>query len=461
MKKGQAADTIAAISTASGVGAISIIRLSGSQAIPIVAQLFSKKSILQAASHTLHVGTLIYENQVLDEVVVGIYRNPKSFTGEDVVEISCHGSPFIQAQIIQACTAKGARIANPGEFTQRAFLNGKMDLTQAEAVADVIATETEAQHKAALHQLKGGFSKELNELREELIHFSALLELELDFSEEDVEFADRKAMTKILSQTSKHVQNLLESFAQGNAIKNGIAVAIIGAPNAGKSSLLNALLNDERAIVSPTAGTTRDTIEEFAIIRGIQYRFIDTAGLRSDSTDQIELLGIERSKKAIAKADLVLFVQDDNEENLLPKMFAISKMLEAFSSKSIWIRNKIDLAEFIIDYTLAEPTTFDRWHTMSAKSKEGVKELKEIIYELTMNEPIHGTIITNSRHKEALEKILASLKEVENGFSQNISTDLISVHLRAALHYIGTLTGAVQHDRDILGTIFSKFCIGK
>ena len=444
-------DTIVALATPPGVGAIGVIRLSGAKSLDIVNSLMPQKDIIAQKSHTVHVGDLYYENQLIDEVVVTLFKNPRSYTGEDVVEISCHGSPYILQQTINACLALGARVAKPGEFTQRAFLNRKMDLAQAEAVADVIAAHSKAAQQTALKQLRGGFSSDLKLLRDELIQFAALIELELDFSDEDVEFADREKFQNLISNLKFQISNLINSFSLGNAIKNGVSVAIIGKPNAGKSTLLNALLNEERAIVSEIAGTTRDTIEEALNIKGVLFRLIDTAGIREHSTDVIENMGIERSKLNAAKADIILHIVDLIDEDE-PQF----DWLQEFASKTITVFNKADKSATRVNH---KPFAI----SLSAKNKTGVDELKELLYEKAIGNSLNteNTIVSNARHYAALQKIAESLQAIEQGMSGGTSSDLIAIDIRRALHYLGEITGQVEVDRDILGTIFSKFCIGK
>lgn len=448
-------DTIVALATPPGVGAIAVIRLSGAEAITMANQLFKGKNLTKQKSHTAHFGEIVAPGaqEVIDEVLVTIFKNPKSYTGEDVVEISCHGSPYIQQQIIAACTALGTRLAKPGEFTQRAFLNGKMDLAQAEAVADVIAANSKAAQQTALKQLRGGFSTDLKLLRDELINFAALIELELDFSDEDVEFADRAQFQQLIQNLKLRISTLVDSFNLGNAIKNGVSVAIIGKPNAGKSTLLNALLNEERAIVSDIAGTTRDTIEETINIKGVLFRLIDTAGIREHSTDQIENLGMERSRQNAELADIILHLIDltDTEEHAFD-------WLEQYASKTITIYNKADLAK---EAAVVTDSAFEI--VLSAKNRTGTEELKKLIFEKAIGETMdtENTIVTNARHHDALQKIWESLKAIETGMKQNIPGDLLATDIRRALHYLGEITGQVEVDRDILGTIFGKFCIGK
>lgn len=451
-------DTIVALATPPGVGAIGIIRLSGAKAIAIAAALFYGKDLLAQPSHTLHVGLLKESDTILDEVVISLFKNPRSYTGEDVVEISCHGSPFIQEQIIQSCVRLGARVANPGEFTQRAFLNGKLDLTQAEAVADLIASQSSSAQRAAMHNLRGGFSADLQAMREQLINFSALIELELDFSQEDVEFADRVKLYELIEQLISFTTRLVDSFSLGNVIKNGVKVAIIGKPNAGKSTLLNALLNEDRAIVSDIAGTTRDTIEEVMNIDGILFRFMDTAGIREHTTDKIEEMGIERSLTKMKEADVVLYVYDaknDTSESIATTL----DWLKANGNAYLFIMNKIDeslsLQNFPIDDAMAI--------SISAKTGVGITELKQRLKQLIVTDSVQteGTLVTNARHHAALQQVLNSLYDIKAGMNNGLPGDLLALDIRRCLHYIGTITGQVQTDRDILGTIFGKFCIGK
>lgn len=447
-------DTIIAPVTAPGTSAIAVIRLSGSKSIEIVSQLCKEKKLEKKHSHTAHFCVLRWEGEVLDEVVVTIFRNPKSFTGEDIVEIGCHGSPYIVKRIIEVCVLLGARPARAGEFTQKAFLNGKMDLAQAEAVADVINAETRAAQRAAMNQMRGGFSIKLSELRERLINFAALIELELDFSDEDVEFADRGALNTLVQELRNETEKLIASFRLGNVVKNGVRVAIIGKPNAGKSTLLNALLNEERAIVSDIPGTTRDTIEEVLNINGILFRLIDTAGIREHSTDLIENLGIERSRVNAEKADIILYLKDmtDATDNEMP-------WLDAYKSKVIPVGTKFDKWKA----TNPEQHLNASNNPVSAKDGYGVEQLKELMFEMVVSDQqqIEGNIVTNARHYEALKQMELSLKNIADGLNSNISGDLLAPDIRNCLYHLGTITGQVEIDRDILGTIFGKFCIGK
>lgn len=451
-------DTIVALATPSGVGAIGVIRLSGTRAIDIINELFPSKDLHKQNSHTIHVGFIKEDHADIDEVVVSLYKNPKSYTGEDVVEIGCHGSPFVQQQVIQACIRKGARLAKAGEFTQRAFLNGKLDLTQAEAVADIIASNTAASQKTALHNMRGGFSEVLKQLRENLIQFSALIELELDFSQEDVEFADRKQFYDLIAAASSVTANLLQSFKLGNVIKNGVSVAIIGKPNAGKSTLLNTLLNENRAIVSEIAGTTRDTVEEVINIDGILFRLIDTAGIRENSTDVIELIGIEKSREKIANSDEVVYIFDVNNETPGEVEAAIALIREK-NNNYLLVGNKTDLSGI---NAAAEKFAGADVLFISAKEKQHIDLLKQKLVDKIIQGQVNteNTIITNARHFEALQQVDASLTEIKNGLDNNIPGDLLALDIRRCLHYISEITGDITNE-NVLDYIFSKFCIGK
>ncbi len=439
-------DTIVAIATAAGAGAIAVIRLSGNEAIMICNKIFPSKDLTVQKTHTAHVGYLHFNGQLLDEVVVTIFKNPHSYTGEDVVEISCHGSTIMQQDILNACITLGARLAKPGEFTQRAFLNGKMDLTQAEAVADIIASNTTAGSRASLHNLKGGFKNDLAAIREKLIEFSALMELELDFAEEDVEFADRKKFKELLENSLQKVDGLINSFSLGNALTNGIKVAIVGRPNAGKSTLLNTLLNYDRAIVSDIAGTTRDTVEESINIRGILFHFIDTAGIRSHSTDEIENLGIEKSRGKISEADIVILVTDADDDKILST--------ELNRDNVITVVNKID------SHPPAEKNPEHIY--ISAKLKTGIDALTDLLYHKIVQQEVNpeNTLITNSRHLQHLQKIYGHLQQIQNNLLLGLSTDLIAPDIKLCLQEIGELTGTITNEH-VLDWVFSKFCIGK
>lgn len=442
-------DTIVALATAPGIGAIAVIRLSGNNAIGIVNEIFPAKDLTQQTTHTLHFGILKYNNDVLDEVVVSLYKNPKSYTGEDVVEISCHGSPFIQEKILKTICALGARMAKAGEFTQRAFLNGKLDLTQAEAVADLIASNTEASRNTALKNIRGGFSTALHTLRDELIKFSALIELELDFSQEDVEFADRTAFKNLIAQIKQATEKLIGSFALGNVIKNGVQVAIIGKPNAGKSTLLNALLNEERAIVSSIAGTTRDTIEEVINIDGILFRLIDTAGIREHTSDEIETIGVGKSYEKAKLADVILYLFDATEDDDIAEA---EQWLQSFNKPYILVANKTDI----------KPVAATNIIAIAAKDNNNIDAVKKALVEKSIKGNINteDTVITNARHFDALQKLHNSVSDVAFGLENNIPGDLLALDIRQSLHYLGTITGQVTNEEQ-LDYIFSKFCIGK
>ena len=445
-------NTICAISTPPGIGGVAIIRISGTKSIPICNQVLNK-SILDLEGYSVLFCSFEDNHQLIDDVVVTVFRGPKSFTGEDVVEISCHGSNFIQQKIIECLISKGCSMAAPGEFSQRAFLNGKMDLSQTEAIADLIHSKSKAAHQTALKQLKGGFSNELKTLREKLIHFASLVELELDFSEEDVEFADRKELYVLINDLSEHVENLIESFKLGNAIKNGIQTVIIGRPNAGKSTLLNGLLNEQRAIVSSTPGTTRDTIEEVLNINGIDFRFIDTAGIR-ETIDNIEKMGVERAIRKIESSSLIIYVYDASKE----KAEQVKKDLKTFNTSNLpilTIANKADL--------LPSDSTVDAKHLkLSAINSTDCQKVKDKIYQLSgLNDlNLESTIITNARHVEALQKAHADLLKVKEGMDSNVTGDFLAMDIRQVLHHLGSITGEISSD-DLLGNIFANFCIGK
>jgi tRNA modification GTPase len=452
-------DTIVALATAQGIGAIGVIRLSGRQSIDIVNRLFPAKDLSQAPSHTLHVGYLKENGKVLDEVVISLFKGPKSYTGEDVIEISGHGSPYVLQQIIQACVNQGARLAKPGEYTLRAFLNGKLDLAQAEAVADLIASNTEASRKTALHNIRGGFSERLSILRERLIKFSALIELELDFSQEDVEFADRTQLYELLAEVQQTTQQLASSFQLGNVIKNGVSVAIIGKPNAGKSTLLNSLLNENRAIVSDIAGTTRDTIEEILNIDGILFRLIDTAGIREHTHDVIESIGMEKALAKMQQADVVIYLFDVNEITTADLQSTVNEFNNK-KLKYVLVGNKADAAD---DATLRNKFSSIPGITfISAKENRHTEVLKEKLVDLVLQGKVttDDTIITNARHFHALQEVLQSLIDIRNGLDNNIPSDLIALDIRRCLHYLGEITGEITTE-DQLDYIFSKFCIGK
>lgn len=451
-------DTIVALATPPGIGAIGVIRLTGNSAIDIVNKLFPSKNLALQPSHTLHVGYLKDEEQILDEVVISLYKNPASYTGEDVVEISCHGSAFVQQQVIQSIIRKGARFAKAGEFTQRAFLNGKLDLAQAEAVADLIASNTDASKNAALNNMRGGFSGLLKHLREQLIQFSSLIELELDFSEEDVEFADRTKFIELIEQVAGSTKKLLDSFKLGNVVKNGVSVAIVGKPNAGKSTLLNTLLNDNRAIVSEIAGTTRDTIEEIININGILFRLIDTAGIREHTTDVIENMGVIKSLEKIKEANIVLYLFDVNITDV-KELEVINKEISDQNKKLLLVGNKSDTIN--PDEKKKNYSDFEILF-ISAKENTGIEELKSKLFlSVTENNTLsENIIVTNTRHYEALQHVERSLNDVKDGLKNKISGDLLALDIRHCLYYLGEITGEITNE-DRLDYIFSKFCIGK
>ncbi len=451
-------DTIVALATPQGIGAIGVVRVSGSNAIDIVNTLFTAKDLTICSSHTMHVGILKHKGNEIDQVVISLFRQPASYTGENVVEISSHGSPYILEKIITAITHEGGRMAKPGEFTQRAFLNGKLDLTQAEAVADLIASNTEASSKHALQNIKGGFSSVLKHLRDQLLTFSALIELELDFSQEDVEFADRSQLFSIINAAEKMTSELLTSFKLGNVIKNGVQVAIIGKPNAGKSTLLNTLLNENRAIVSHIAGTTRDTIEEVLNIDGILFRLIDTAGIRTHTHDVIESIGVERSLEKMAQANVVIYLFDVNEINKEELQVVIHEMQEK-NIHHLLVGNKIDLSS---DNDLAEKFSNINILYISAGSKKNVEVLKQRLVDEVIGGSLkaESTIVSNARHYETLRLVHHSLLDIQQGMKMHISGDLLSLDIRTCLHYLGEITGEITNE-DQLDYIFSKFCIGK
>ena len=458
-------DTIIALATASGVGAIAVLRVSGAEALSISNILFKSihnKQLIDQPTHTLHLGHIIDGERVLDEVLVSIFKNPQSYTGEDVVEISCHGSSYIQQEILQLFIRKGCRAANAGEFTLRAFLNGKMDLSQAEAVADLIASDSAAAHQIALQQMRGGFSSEIKNLRQELLNFASLIELELDFSEEDVEFADRQQFEDLLQRIVKVLKYLIDSFSTGNVIKNGVPIAIVGAPNVGKSTLLNALLNEEKAIVSTIAGTTRDSIEDEITIEGVKFRFIDTAGIRQ-TNDTVEAIGIEKTFKKIAQSQVVLQLFDGSK--ISEETYSeIKKQIEKKSSQhpdkqQLIVVNKMDTSNI-----KTVKKCFDQYDylTISAKTGEGVEALKKQLFGLVQMGKLHNndTIITNARHYDALRQALDNIQKVQHGLQTGLSGDLLAIDIREALHHFGRITGEISTD-DLLGNIFANFCIGK
>ncbi|PKA84344.1 tRNA modification GTPase [Ulvibacter sp. MAR_2010_11] len=473
-------DTIVALATPAGAGAIAIIRLSGNNAIAIASQVFSSISgkVLSAQkTHTVHLGHLKDGERIIDEVLATIFKNPNSYTGEDVVEFSCHGSHYIQQEIIQLLLRKGCRMATAGEFTLRAFLNGKMDLSQAEAVADLIASDSAASHQLAIQQMRGGFSNEIKRLREELLNFASLIELELDFAEEDVEFANREEFQKLISKITQVLKRLIDSFATGNVLKNGIPVAIVGEPNVGKSTLLNALLNEERAIVSDIAGTTRDTIEDEISIGGVGFRFIDTAGIR-ETVDVIEGLGIKKTFEKIEQAQVVIYLFDATtgiaEETpsahraspsvrgeISAILLEIEKIRNRFPQKQlVIIANKVDKLSGVEIENLK--SSIKNLFMLSAKTGEGVEALKTTLLDFVNTGALRNneTIVTNTRHYDALLKALEEIIKVQEGIDNNLSGDLLAIDIRQALYYFGEITGEITND-DLLGNIFANFCIGK
>ncbi len=458
-------DTIIALATPPGAGAIAIIRISGNDAITICESFFksvSGKLLKSQPTHTIHLGHIVENGNVLDEVLLSIFKDPKSYTGENVIEISCHGSHYIQQEIIQLFLRNGCRIANPGEFTLRAFLNGKLDLSQAEAVADLISSDNEASHKIAMQQMRGGFSNEIKALRDELLNFASLIELELDFAEEDVEFANRDQFKALIKRITNVLKHLIDSFAVGNVIKNGIPIAIVGEPNVGKSTLLNALLNEEKAIVSDIAGTTRDAIEDELNIGGIGFRFIDTAGIR-ETKDVVESMGIKKTFEKIKLSEVVIYLLDaaqvtvDNAKNF---NIEIKRIQNKFPSKPlVVVANKIDKANSSLIKTEFK---YDNLLLLSAKQNLGVEDLKQKLLEFVNTGALRNneTIITNSRHYDALLKALEEIQKVQHGMDANLSGDLLAIDIRQALYHFGEITGEITSD-DLLGNIFANFCIGK
>ena len=481
-------DTIVALATPSGAGAIAIIRISGETAIDMAASVFQSvrgKDLSKQKSHTLHLGHIVDGKKTLDEVLVSIFKGPNSYTGENTVEISCHGSTYIQQQIIQLLLRKGCRMANAGEFTLLAFLNGKLDLSQAEAVADLISSDNEASHQIAMQQMRGGFSNEIANLRIELLNFASLIELELDFAEEDVEFADRSQFNELIDRIELVLKRLIDSFAIGNVIKNGIPVAIVGEPNVGKSTLLNALLNEERAIVSEIAGTTRDTIEDELVIDGIGFRFIDTAGIR-ETKDVVESIGIQRTFEKIEQAQVVLFLVDGSQFSVIGSQLSvdslkieIEKIRNQFPLKPVIIVvNKKDTLSQEQIHIIAnqlktdnrQPTTENRLPTtdnvqlitLSAKNKTGIEDLKNQLLSFVNTGALRNneTIVTNTRHYDSLLKALEEIQKVKHGLQTNLSSDLMAIDIKEALYHFGMITGQVTND-ELLGNIFANFCIGE
>src|ERR1700744_2353677 len=450
-------DTIVALATPNGTGAIGVIRLSGPDAIIIANNVFKGKDLTKQASHTIHFGNIADGDAVLDEVLMSLFIAPKSYTRENVVEISCHGSAYIIESIIKLLIKKGARSAKAGEFTLRAFLNGQLDLSQAEAVADLIASNSKASQQVALNQLRGGFSNQLQQLREQLVNFASLIELELDFAEEDVEFANRDQLKKLIYEINRVIGSLIQSFELGNAIKMGVNTVIAGRPNAGKSTLLNALLNEERAIVSHIPGTTRDTIEEVLNIHGINFRLIDPAGIR-EATDTIEQIGVQRTMEKISQSAMLIYVYDA-EQITLAQLNQDLENLQKPGISILTVANKIDLLS--AEQIAALPRT-QQDAVISAKEKFNIDDVKKKIYHAAIKEKLTGneTLVTNIRHLEALQKTEESLLRVLNGIDGDITSDFLATDIKQALHYLGEITGTVTTD-DLLENIFSKFCIGK
>lgn len=460
-------ETIVALASPSGAGAIAVIRLSGKESLTVAEQVFqsvSGKKLAQQKTHTIHLGHIVDGEKVLDQVLLSLFKNPHSYTGEDVVEISCHGSTYIQQQIIQLLLRKGCRMAQAGEFTLRAFLNGKLDLSQAEAVADLISSDNEASHQIAMQQMRGGFSNEIAKLREELLNFASLIELELDFAEEDVEFADRTQFSELLTRIEFVLKRLIDSFAVGNVIKNGIPVAIVGEPNVGKSTLLNALLNEERAIVSDIAGTTRDTIEDELVIEGIGFRFIDTAGIR-ETKDVVESIGIKKTFEKIEQAQVVIYLLDSSlqkaDGSLKTNIAEIEKIKNQFPLKPLIILgNKADLlSEADAAYL---KSAISNLTLLSAKQKQGIDDLKNQLLSFVNTGALRNneTIVTNTRHYDSLLKALEEIQKVKFGLQSGLSSDLMAIDIKQALYYFGEITGEVTND-ELLGNIFANFCIGK
>lgn len=458
-------DTICALATANGIGAIGIIRVSGERSFEIVNKIFEGKNLENVDSHTVHYGFIKEENEVIDEVMVSIFQAPKTFTTENSVEISFHGSPYIAKKILEVLIKNGARMAKAGEFTMRAFMNGRIDLSQAESIADLIASDNEASRKVALNQLKGGISKEISFLRSDLLNFTSLIELELDFAEEDVEFADRTALNQLLNRIEVKLISLIDSFQYGNAIKNGTAVAIIGKPNAGKSTLLNALLKEERAIVSSIAGTTRDTIEEILHIKGNAFRLIDTAGLR-ETEDEIEAIGVKKAKEKVDTADILVYLADASTTDFSDDIAMIKSLLRDDLKLIICatkidevLPTKYDLVELVFRKEIASEFDFIK---ISAVENQNIQDLKNELSSFVehMKSEEGNVVITNQRHFEALNKSLDSVRKVEEAVSSQITTELLAYELRNALEYLGEISGEFSND-EVLGNIFSKFCIGK
>lgn len=461
--------TIIAKATGTGSSAICVFRLSGTDSIKMVSQCFqlkSKKKLLDQKSHTVHLGILEYNGTTLDEVLVSIFKAPHSYTGENVVEISCHGSNYIQEEVLRLFISKGAQPAKPGEFTLRAFLNQKMDLSQAEAVADLIVSESKAAHEVAMNQMKGGYTAEIGQLRQKLLDFASLITLELDFAEEDLAFADRTALTELLQELQSKIKSLLDSFQYGSVIKKGVPVAIVGKPNAGKSSLLNAFLNEDRAIVSSIPGTTRDTIEDTLILNGTEFRFIDTAGLR-ETNDQIEAVGVAKAKEKVDLAKVMIYLFDANDTSLSE----ITTALNEFKRDEliiVLVENKIDLnkegKESSIMKGLKSKSAQipgDAICSVSTFDPDSIEQLKKTLYNQIDKIAVLGdVVVSNARHYEALQNALGAIINIGKGLENELSSDLLSVHINEAIHFLGEISGEISND-ELLGNIFSKFCIGK
>jgi tRNA modification GTPase len=470
-------DSIVALATPSGAGAIAVIRISGKDAIQIGASVFvsiKNKDLTQQKSHTLHLGHISDSGKIFDEVLVSVFKGPHSYSGENTIEISCHGSTYIQQQIIQLLLRKGCRMANPGEFTLRAFLNGKLDLSQAEAVADLISSDNEAAHQIAMQQMRGGFSNEIANLRTELLNFASLIELELDFSEEDVEFADRTQFRELIERIERVLKRLIDSFAVGNVIKNGIPVAIVGEPNVGKSTLLNALLNEERAIVSEIAGTTRDTIEDELVIQGIGFRFIDTAGIRA-TEDVVESIGIRKTFEKMEQAQVVIYLISYAQFSFAPgnnSQLTVDNAVENANLEVQKIRNQYPLKPLLVignksdQLSESEKTKIENAIPgillISAKKNAGTETLKDKLLSFVNTGALRNneTIVTNTRHYDSLLKALEEIQKVKFGLQTNLSSDLMAIDIREALYHFGMITGQVTND-ELLGNIFANFCIGK
>lgn len=454
--------TIVALATPPGTGALGIIRLSGPATFPIVDDIFIGADLLKAKSHSIHFGHIVgKDGDTIDEVLVFLFKGPHSYTGEDVIEISCHGSSYILQRVIERCLEKGATMAQPGEFTMRAFLHGKMDLSQAEAVSDLIASQSAASHRIALQQMRGGYSDKIQDLRKQLIHFAGMLELELDFAEEDVEFADRTQLIKLVEETRKTIHALIDSFRLGNAIKNGVITVIAGRPNAGKSTLLNRLLKEERAIVSEIAGTTRDTVEEVINIKGINFRLIDTAGIR-EAQDQIEEIGVQKTMEKIGQASLLLYVFDVSQMTA-DEVTSDLKKLENKNLQLVVVANKMDLNPYAKAEEYVSPQLRqDQFIPVSAKNDMNVEYLKDYLYDLVAGSHLssESVIVTNTRHIGALQKTDEALEKVLTGFAQQITSDFIAMDMRQAIYHLGEITGEISTD-DLLEHIFKNFCIGK